>query len=175
MLPALLLAPLLALCTGAAWGARTYLQPQAFLASVFHQAVPASQTLWLTGNLQSTLSKVLGHPPATVRVSYWQQGDRSAWILNEIGKVAPITAGFVVQQGKIERTRVLIFREDRGWEIKNPNFTRQFAGASLNADGRLSQHIDGISGATLSVNAMRKMARMALVLGAKVEHSSSAE
>ena len=48
-----------------------------------------------------------------------------------------------------------------------PAFLRQFAGAQLNttdADEKLSKAIDGITGATLSVDAMRRMAQAALVV-----------
>ena len=49
-------------------------------------------------------------------VAYPSKGE--AWILEEIGKSKPITMGFVVNAGAIEITRVLVFRESRGWEIQ---------------------------------------------------------
>ena len=60
--------------------------------------------------------------------------------------------------------RVLIYRESRGWEVKYPAFTDQFRGARLTSDGKLDQSIDGISGATLSVHALTRLARLALLL-----------
>jgi hypothetical protein len=91
------------------------------------------------------------------------------WILDEIGKDRPITAGFVVNQGRLEEVRVLVFRESRGWEIKHGFFTRQFADLWLSTGDRLSGPIDNITGATLSVKAMTRMATAALLLH---EHSS---
>ncbi|WP_069472977.1 FMN-binding protein [Candidatus Marithrix sp. Canyon 246] len=73
------------------------------------------------------------------------------WILEEIGKKKPITTGIVINKGRIERFKVLIFRETRGWEVCYPFFTNQFKGNSLNN----FSHIDGISGATLSVRALK--------------------
>ncbi|RME64612.1 MAG: FMN-binding protein, partial [Alphaproteobacteria bacterium] len=71
-------------------------------------------------------------------------------------------AGFIVDDGRLESVEVLIYRESRGWEIRYPFFRDQFVGARLGADLALDQDIDGISGATLSVRAMQKMARLAL-------------
>jgi len=59
---------------------------------------------------------------------------------------------------------VLVFRESRGDEIRYPSFTEQFTGATLNNKQKLDRRIDGISGATLSVNALRKLAAVALQL-----------
>jgi hypothetical protein len=64
---------------------------------------------------------------------------------------------------------VLAFRESRGWEIRYPFFTSQFSGLELADDGYLSESIDGITGATMSVRAVERVARLALWLDAQVE------
>ena len=92
------------------------------------------------------------------------QGNRTVWILERIGKELPITAGFVITDNKIESFKVLVFRESRGWEIRNDFFTRQFDGGQLIEKNKLNHRIDNITGATLSVNAMKKLSRMALYL-----------
>ena len=99
-----------------------------------------------------------------LRIRYWGEGARTAWILEEIGKVKPITVGLVVNDDGLEKIRVLAFRESRGWEVRYPFFTDQFTGVGLMADHDLDRRIDGISGATLSVRALKKLARMALYL-----------
>jgi len=101
-------------------------------------------------------------------VRYWQAAERSAWILDEIGKDQPITVGVVVNAGRMENIKVLVFRESRGWEIRHPFFTDQFKQASLEADHQLDRQIDGISGATMSVRAMKKLATLALYLDAEI-------
>ena len=65
---------------------------------------------------------------------------------------------------EILEVKVLIFRESRGWEVKYPFFTDQFKGATLVSDNNLDRKIDGITGATLSVNALTKLGRIALLL-----------
>ena len=127
---------------------------------------PLRQKLWIRGQLKNDLTQVLGHAPPWLRVGYWQRGSRTAWILEEIGKDQPITAGVVVADGKIELVRVLVYRESRGYEVRYPFFTDQFQQASLDKHNRLDLSIDGITGATLSVSALKRMARAALLLHA---------
>lgn len=143
-------------------GSDEYQSPDAFIAEAFDGQAPAVQALWLTTDLRRDLTEVLGRNPG-LRQRYWSRDKRTVWVLDAIGKDLPITAGVVVNDGAIEDIRVLIFRESRGWEIKYPFFTRQFVNARLN-EHELSQDIDGITGATLSVRAMKRMAQAALLL-----------
>lgn len=146
-----------------AW-AEVYQSPEAFLSEVFVGNIPAPEVLWLTGTVRATVKQILGHDPSQLRVRYWYHGARSAWILDEIGKEQPITTGIVIAAGRIERIRVLVFRESRGWEVRHNFFTKQFLHRGLTDDRKLDGPIDGISGATLSVRALTKLARLALYL-----------
>lgn len=152
--------------TNNVFGDTTYLAPDDFLRQTFSEP-PQPSLLWLDNNAQTQLTAVLGHRYPQARLRYWRVANKTAWILDEIGKDYPITAGFVVVDNRIEHAQVLIYRETRGDEIHLPAFLRQFIDAQLDkkSDGdQLSKNIDGITGATLSVDAMRKMARAALVL-----------
>ncbi|MDP6979743.1 MAG: FMN-binding protein [Myxococcota bacterium] len=150
--------------------AEVYQTPAAFVAEAFPDAPPLAKAVWVTGDLQQEVERVLGHRYRDLRVRYWVSGDRSAWILDEIGKVEPITLGVVVEAGHIEAVKVLTYRESRGWEIRFPFFMDQYRGARVDADTQLDRDIDGISGATLSVRAATKVARLALVLDRAVDH-----
>lgn len=141
-----------------------YQTPEQFLQEAFAGAVPKPQLLWLTDNLRPQIRAILDHDLKQLRLRYWQQERRTAWILEEIGKEKPITVGLVVDDDRIERVKVLIFRESRGWEVRYPFFTDQFVNSRLTTDHRLDRNIDGISGATLSVRALTKLARLALYL-----------
>ena len=154
-----------ALVTAAVAGAaeRVYLHPDEFINQTFPDAVPPARALWVPAPLRQELLQEFGWQPG-MRVRFWQDGERTAWILDEIGKDKPITAGVVVSAAGIEAVEVLVFRESRGWEIKFPQFTAQFVNARLDGEQRLDQRIDGITGATLSVKAMKRMARVALRL-----------
>jgi len=123
---------------------------------------PAPKALWLTRDIQAQAAAILGHPPAQLRQRYWSDSHRNVWILEEIGKEELITAAFVVVDGRIDHVRVLVYRESRGQEVRTPSFLKQFKEAKLAPGGRLDREIDGIAGATLSVAAMERMARLAL-------------
>lgn len=142
----------------------TYQTPEQFIASVFTGDKPMNKKLWITASLKPAINAILGHDLDALRLRYWGAGQRSAWILEEVGKEKPITVGIVVNAGRIEVIRVLVFRESRGWEVKHDFFTRQFIAASLHSDNTLSKPIDGISGATLSVRALKRLATLALYL-----------
>jgi len=138
-----------------------------FLHSVFPEGVPVSSTLWVQGDLRHEIESRLGHPFASLRIRYWRVGDSSAWVLDEIGKELPITVGVAVTGGSIRRVHILEFRESRGWEVRLPFFTDQFRHTRLDAGGNLNRKIDGITGATLSVGAVTRIARVALFLHEK--------
>ena len=140
----------------------------AFLAESFAGHAPATQMLWLTPELKTRAAKVLDHPYAGMRVKYWREGNRTAWVIDEIGKERPITIGVVVSAGHIEQVKVLAFRESRGGEVRYPFFTKQFVNAGLRDGDRLDRTIDGITGATLSVWAVTKVSRLALLFHGEV-------
>jgi hypothetical protein len=148
--------------------AEEYLGRDEFLDLAFGDAEPTMQTLWMTKDTKAAAIEAVGWIPLALRLRYWQEGERTAWILEDIGKDKPITLGITVAGQQIERVDVLAFRESRGWEIRYPFFTSQFSGLTLAEDGYLSEPIDGITGATLSVRAVERVARLALWLDAQV-------
>ena len=144
-----------------------YLTTEEFLQVAFGGKAPQADVLWITSEHRGPLERLLGHPYRSLRIRYWRADDRSAWILDEIGKEQPITMGIAVEGGAIAELRILEFREIRGWEVRYPFFTDQFRGAALD-NGELSAEIDGITGATLSVGAVKRAARAALYLHEQV-------
>ena len=141
-----------------------YIETDDYLDGAFPAGVPAAQTLWLNGDLSADVERLLGHRFGGLRVRYWMDGTRSAWILNEIGKELPITIGVAVSSGAIASVDVLEFRESRGWEVRYPFFTDQFVDARLGPNDKLDRRIDGITGATMSVDAVTRVAQVALLL-----------
>jgi len=148
--------------------AEVYQTQEAFLQVAFKKAPFTQSRLWLKDADQQVAKAILGHPYAALRVRYWHHGNKTAWIMEEIGKERPITIGVVVNEKQIEYLNILAFRESRGWEVKYPFFKNQFKGVSLKEEYQLSQHIDGITGATLSVRAVKGVAAFALYLHHKV-------
>jgi hypothetical protein len=143
--------------------AATYISAEDFVSQSF-AAQPALDTVWITADMQAVASEVLGHPYKGLRVRYWHSERRSVWILDEIGKEKPITIGVVIEEDRVIGVSILAFRESRGWEVRHPFFTEQFRNLRLSSEWGLSGPIDGISGATMSVNAVTNVTRFALYL-----------
>ncbi len=149
-----------------------YMSRDEFLQVAFPDAEPTMEMLWLTKETRAAAEAAVGFAPRGLRQRYWQHDNRTAWILEEIGKEKPITLGVVIEAGRIDQLQVLAFRESRGWEIRYPFFTTQFSGVALREDGALSGIIDGITGATMSVNAAKRVARLALWLAMRLERQA---
>jgi hypothetical protein len=133
------------------------IKPETWLAEVFGNQVPAPQVA--PGGSFGLMQPLPG------RVRYWRANGRTAWIFDEIGKVgyAPTTCGFVVKAGAIESAKVLVYRESRADQVGTPSFLNQLAGAK-SAGAGIDKHVDNISGATYSVDMMKRMAGAALQL-----------
>jgi len=147
-----------------AYAKGTYQPPDEFVKQSFDAQPPDASIIWIKGELREQIESILQHSFNSKRVRYWQRGERSVWVLDEIGKKKPITVGIVIDADKISQLKVLVFRETRGWEVRYPFFSEQFNNATLTGQQQLNQTIDGISGATLSVRALKKLARIALLL-----------
>jgi hypothetical protein len=131
-----------------------------------------NSAFWLSADLKREIEQLIEHPYPGVRVRYCRQGDKTGWILDEIGKTEPITSGIVVDQGKVERVRVLVFRESRGSEVHRGAFVRQYESATLGEGNALDRPIDGITGATLSVHALSRQVKLALLLDRAIRENS---
>lgn len=144
----------------------------AFVARSFAQS-PEVATLWLTPAIKEQARAAAGVVPEGARVRYWRAGGRTAWVLDRIGKEAPITFGVVVENGAIVSLQVITYRESRGHEIQAPRWLAQFAGARPGTQRGLDRGIDNITGATLSVRASGDVARLALFLHAQATGAST--
>lgn len=146
----------------------TLISFEEFLENAFGDGLVAKQEkLWISKETKSLLSKDIDYQLNQIRMGYWVLGQRTAWVLEEIGKEKPITIGVVVENAQIVSIHVLEYRESRGAEVKYDFFTRQFQGAQFKdsvSSFRLNRRIDGITGATLSVRAVKKVAKLALFL-----------
>ena len=122
-------------------------------------------------DLKKTVEEILGHDYPGRRIRYWKNETRTAWIFDEIGKDLPITIGVVVENSAIQTIRVMVYREERGGEVHQSFFTDQFNFIQMNDSGELTKPIDGITGATLSVGSVTRVAKLALTLDAIVNAS----
>lgn len=144
---------------------KTFQTPEVFLSEVFNNEVPAPKLLVLNSASQSKISAVFNRSFPQQRIRYWEDGEKTVWIFDDIGKegYVPTTSGFVINNGVVEASKVLIYRESRGEQIAEPSFLDQINGSKA-AGNNLDKPIDNITGATLSVNMMKRMARTAITL-----------
>lgn len=154
------------LLSAPAYSASVYETQAEFLDRAFAGSAPEAKVIWLSGERKIAVRQLLDHDYPALRVRYWCQRERSAWVLEKIGKELPITVGVIVEKDYIRSLRVLTYRENRGGEVATPAFTDQFNDVALANDHALDTNIDGISGATLSVKALTRLASMALFLHA---------
>lgn len=135
-----------------------------FLQQVFADQEPQPGLLPLRGEMRERVTKVLGHPYRGMRLRYWHSDEISAWIIDEKSKDMPMTVGVAVGPEGIVDLEILVYREPRGGEVHQAFFRRQYRGMTLGENDTLSGQVDGITGATLSVDATSRVAAMALVL-----------
>jgi Na+-translocating ferredoxin:NAD+ oxidoreductase RnfG subunit len=80
-----------------------------------------------------------------------------AYLDNVKGKSQPITfAVFYNSQGKVARSHIIKYREPVGGEVSNQYWLKQFFGKWAQSNYKVGKDIDGISGATISVNAVTR-------------------
>lgn len=145
---------------------------EAFVARAFGTP-PAPAMLWFAPDLRAAVTAQAGWAPDGARMRYWREGPRTAWVLEHLGKEAPITFGVIVEDDAVVALDVLVYRESRGHEIRNGRWRAQFSGARAREDEKaLDRSIDNITGATLSVRAATKVARLALALHRQVANGA---
>ena len=96
------------------------------------------------------------------KLYYWQisKSDSTiayAFIDNVIGKSMPITFMVIMGVGgNIINTTIIKYRESYGGEIQNLGWLAQFNNRNNQSSYIVGKDIDGISGATISVNSVSK-------------------
>jgi hypothetical protein len=167
----LIIATLLLVTVSQLFARGVYQTDKDFISEAFLNKPPENSRIMLGGDVRKRVTSLLGHPYGGLIIKYWEKEGRTAWILKEIGKTEPITFGIIIKNSKIEKIKVLEFRESRGWEVKYPAFTKQYNGVSLEGD-KLDKNIDGVSGATLSLWAMNGVSKVALYLSQHLSNKS---
>jgi hypothetical protein len=128
------------------------------------------RTFTLDSSLKSRLASRLGYMPAKDRYNIFvattnNHVDGFAVIDEEQGLHQPITfATRLSPRGVIERLEIMVYREPRGDEVRDPRFRHQFEGKTAQDPLRVSRDIDAVSGATVSSASMAVGARRAAIL-----------
>jgi len=85
---------------------------------------------------------------------------------NVLGKSLPITyLTCFNMDGQLINAHIVKYREDYGYEVGNRRWLNQFLGLDASSDYKVGKNIDGISGATISVNSVtRGINRSAIII-----------
>src|SRR5712692_2502171 len=124
----------------------------------------------LTAEDRAQLEKTTGLRFSTPRYTFLigkRQGSVCGYavIVEEIGKSEPITFMVGVDaEGRAGEVTLMVFRESRGAEVREPRFMRQFKGKRLRDPIRVNRDILNYTGATLSSEAMARGVKKALAL-----------
>jgi Na+-translocating ferredoxin:NAD+ oxidoreductase subunit G len=135
------------------------------------------RTLVLDGPNRARLTQRLGYKPAVDRYTVFvamTQGrvDGYAVVDDEMGLHQPITfATKLSPQGVVERVEIMVYREPRGDEVRDPRFLKQFQGRSVRDEMRVTRDIDAVSGATISSASLTVGVRRATILVDEVASS----
>ena len=95
-------------------------------------------------------------------VNLWQILDQDslkyfAILDNVIGKTMPISfLAIYNHKGEVYDISIIKYREPYGGEIRSKSWLQQFKAYTDNSNYKIGDNIDGISGATLSVNSVSK-------------------
>ncbi len=135
-----------------------------FLEKVFQGSPPEPGYLWITASARSKIEKILLHEYRGLRIKYWEKKKETVWILEDIAKEKPVYAGIITCEEKISHLDIVFSSGRWGKQVQNANFTDQFENIGIDEKSNLNKQIDGISGATLSVDVVSRLARLALLL-----------
>ena len=81
---------------------RVYNKSGDYVRGFFGGETPKKSSVWVTGKLRDSVEQIInGADSIPLRYSYWRNEDRTTWVLDSIGHTWPITAGIVVENGKI--------------------------------------------------------------------------
>ncbi|MEM8593250.1 MAG: FMN-binding protein [Pseudomonadota bacterium] len=122
---------------------------------------------WLKKTQKEALKRLFEPTYLPIRFKYSKVEHGHDWLIKEYGKEQLIDYKVRVKHNAIASIQVMEYRESYGGEIKQSRFRDQFVGATLRPVKQsyaLSKRIDGISGATISVNSTKRIAAMALFL-----------
>ena len=127
-------------------------------------------TLELTAVVKSQLQNTAQQVFYRDELYYWtiSKNDSTlahAFLDNVLGKSMPITFLVLLNtKGEIISSEVIKYREAYGAEVGNKNWLSQFIHFSDTSDYSVGKNIDGISGATISVNSLSRGIRKIALL-----------
>src|SRR4051812_18122787 len=166
---------------GAARTETSYYSTRGVLAEFFPQSEHVGyRTFAIDKSIRARLAQRLGYAPTRDKYTIFVATthgkiDGYAVVDDEQGLHQPITfATRLSPRGMVERVEIMVYREPRGDEVRDPRFRKQFQGKTSQDPLRLNQDIDAVSGATVSSASLTVGVRRAAILIDELAVTSSA-
>lgn len=158
----------------------SYFTPRSVLAALFPKSEHVTyQTYAVESATRARLTRRLGYAPARDRYTIFVattagKVDGYAVIDEQQGLHEPITfATRLSPRGIVERVEIMVYRETRGDEIRDPRFCQQFVGKTSHDTLRINDDLDAVSGATVSSVSLSVGVRRAIALVEELALGSS--
>jgi H+/Na+-translocating ferredoxin:NAD+ oxidoreductase subunit G len=149
----------------------SYYSTRSMLAEFFPKSDHVGyRTFALDPSVRARLTQRLGYTPARDKYTIFVatthgKVDGYAVVDDEKGLHQPITfATRLSPRGIVERVEIMVYREPRGDEVRDPRFRKQFQGKTAHDPLRLNRDIDAVSGATVSSASLAVGVRRATIL-----------
>ena len=119
-------------------------------------------TYEITNEIRKKVQKATKQSFYREKLYYWNISKKDttiayAFLDNVKGKSMPITFLVIMnKEGKIINTTVIKYREAYGGQVGQKNWLAQFNNYNNNSNYTIGDDIDGITGATISVNSLSK-------------------
>ena len=132
--------------------ATTYLTVEQAQQVIFPGSTFIKAFVTLTEAQQQQILKASGGNVPSKEIKAWRVSAGGFFIVDQVvGKHEFITYAVGLNgDGSVKQIEILDYRESYGYEVRNQNWRRQFAGKSAADPLMLDQDIQNISGATLS-------------------------
>lgn len=139
-----------------------------FLKSNFEGAPKVTkETFTLSAAQKADLKKVAKNSSENDLTFYYGKTEdgklkATCTVLGQEGKEGPMTVGVCFEpEGLVKSVRVLNHVEDHGREVDQVSYLKQYNGKAAASNFRIGKDVDGISGATISSEAVSEAVRKA--------------
>jgi hypothetical protein len=144
--------PAAALACAAEARAVVYFSVEQAQQAIFPSSSMTSESVTLSAEQRKAIERASGIRVREEKPRVWRVNGGGWFIVDEVlGKHEFITYAIgLTASGAVKSIEIMDYRETYGYEIRNPNWRRQFIGKTNRDPLKLDQDIKNISGATLS-------------------------